>query len=232
MESPTGGFRYPGSELEIFAAARNWKAYWRARIAPHVGGRVLEVGAGIGANTLALAGLGFDDWNSLEPDALLAAKIPALGLRHRVTVGVVADVDGSFDTVLYLDVLEHVADDRAELARATSRLAPGGTLVVLSPAHPWLFTPFDRAIGHHRRYTRAMFRAIAPPSLREIEMRYLDSAGLLASLANRLLLQAEMPTERQIRTWDRCLVPCSRGLDRITGGFVGKSILAVWKRPG
>ena len=50
-------FRYVGSELELFEKARNWKAYWRAQIAGFVRGEVLEVGAGIGANTLTLAGL-------------------------------------------------------------------------------------------------------------------------------------------------------------------------------
>ena len=68
-------FKYAGSELELFEKARNWKAYWRAQIAGFVRGEVLEVGAGIGANTLTLAGLEYQRWTCLEPDAALAARI-------------------------------------------------------------------------------------------------------------------------------------------------------------
>ena len=77
-------FKYAGSELELFEKARNWKAYWRAQIAGFVRGEVLEVGAGIGANTLTLADLEYDRWTCLEPDAALAARIELPpGGRHR-----------------------------------------------------------------------------------------------------------------------------------------------------
>jgi SAM-dependent methyltransferase len=223
-------FQYVGDELSLFAEAHRWKSYWRGRIAPYVRGDVLEVGAGIGANTVALAGLTFERWTSLEPDAALAAQIPRPSRQHRVVVGTLDDVDGAFDALLYLDVLEHIADDRGELARASARLAVGGTLVILAPAHPWLYTPFDRAVGHHRRYTRGALRAIAPASLREVELCYLDAAGMLASIGNRFMLRAAMPSRRQIAAWDRWLVPCSRWLDTATGGHVGKSVLGAWRR--
>lgn len=71
--------------------------------------------------------------------------------------------DSRFDTILYIDVLEHIADDRAELVEAARRLNPGGYLVVLSPAHQWLFTAFDAAIGHVRRYTAKSLRGFRLP---------------------------------------------------------------------
>ena len=231
-------FKYAGSELELFEKARNWKAYWRAQISGFVRGDVLEVGAGIGANTLTLAGLDYERWTCLEPDAALAARIelPAGG-RHETAVGTIADLTREtqfdailYDTILYIDVLEHIEDDRAEMARAAARLKPGGALIVLAPAHPFLFTPFDRAIGHFRRYTRASLRKAAPETLRTEKLVYLDAAGMLASAANRLLLQSALPTERQILTWDRLLVPVSRLIDPIFAGRLGKSVLGIWRR--
>ena len=59
---------------------------------------------------------------------------------------------------------------------------------------------------------------------------YLDAAGMLASAANRLLLQSSMPSERQILTWDRLLVPVSRLIDPIFAGRVGKSVLGIWRK--
>ena len=230
-------FKYAGSELELFEKARNWKAYWRAQITGFVRGEVLEVGAGIGANTLTLAGLEYQRWTCLEPDAALAARIelPAGG-RHEPAVGTIETLpaEAKFDAILYIDVLEHIEDDRAEMARAAARLKPGGALIVLAPAHPFLFTPFDRAIGHFRRYTRASLAAslqdAAPATLSVEKLVYLDAAGMLASAANRLLLQSSMPTERQILTWDRLLVPVSRLIDPIFAGRVGKSVLGIWRQ--
>jgi hypothetical protein len=93
-----------------------------------------------------------------------------------------------------------------------------------------LFTPFDKAIGHFRRYTRTTLRATAPAGLKEITVNYLDSVGMLASLGNRFLLGQSMPTAQQIGLWDRWMVPPSRVTDRLTGGLIGKSVLGVWRR--
>ncbi len=225
-------FKYAGSELELFEKARNWKAYWSAQIAEFVRGEVLEVGAGIGANTATLANLEFQRWTCLEPDAALAARIPLPpGDRHETAVGTLTDLSpgAKFDAILYIDVLEHIADDRAEMARAAAHLNPRGAVIVLAPAHPFLFTPFDAAIGHFRRYTRASLRAAAPAHLRVEKLVYLDAAGMLASAGNRLLLQRSMPTERQILTWDRLLVPISRRIDPLFSGRLGKSVLGIWR---
>jgi SAM-dependent methyltransferase len=226
-------FRYAGSELELFKKARNWKAYWRARIAGFVRGEVLEVGAGIGANTLVLSSLAFERWTCLEPDAVLAARIELPpGGRHETAVGTISDLnaEAKFDTILYIDVLEHIEDDRGEMARAAARLKPGGALIVMAPAHPFLFTPFDAAIGHFRRYTRASLHQAAPAFLTVEKLVYLDAAGMLASAGNRVLLRSAMPTERQILTWDRLLVPVSRLIDPIFAGRVGKNVLGIWRK--
>jgi hypothetical protein len=103
--------------------------------------------------------------------------------------------------------------------------------VVLAPAHGWLFSEFDTAIGHHRRYNGSELRARTPPGVAIDAIRYLDSVGLIASLANRLLLRRRLPTTRQILFWDRWMVPLSSRLDPVFRHRLGKSILAVWSRP-
>jgi SAM-dependent methyltransferase len=227
--------QYPGTELDVFAHARNWKAYLRRLIAPWLRGRILEVGAGIGATTVALRNGHQLSWTALEPDERLAAhlreRVQSLSLPVEVRTGALASLaaEARFDCILYIDVLEHIEDDAGELREAESHLARGGAIVALSPAHQALYSPFDAAIGHHRRYSRRQLQSITPDRLQLERLQYVDSVGLLLSAGNRLILRAADPSLGQVLFWDRWCVPISQGFDRLLGGRVGKSILAVWR---
>ena len=229
---------YIGEELDLFSHATNWKRYLHDRLAYQIGGRVLEVGAGIGATTQALAGArGAHSWTCLEPDPALCARLQSsvASIASDVPITVVNGAldalaeDVIFDTILYIDVLEHIEDDREEVVRAVRHLAPGGRLIVLCPAFPFLYTPFDAAIGHFRRYTRRTLAAVAAPGTRQVASFYMDSVGMLASLANKLALRQTSPTPKQINLWDRCMVPVSRVADKLLTGL-GKSVVLVWQK--
>jgi hypothetical protein len=109
-------------------------------------------------------------------------------------------------------------------------LNPNGRLIVLGPAHSWLYSEFDAAIGHFRRYTRRTISALQPSGLTIEKLIYLDVVGLFASLGNRLILRSSLPTEQQVLFWDRWLVTSSRVLDPLVGHRLGKSVLAVMRR--
>ena len=153
-------FTYVGCELDLFAAVRNWKLYWSSQIRPFLKGDILEVGAGMGSNTRYMDPDGGPErWVCLEPDpALHSLLVKTLAgtkpLRAYETVcGTLSSLAGQqFDTIIYIDVLEHIENDRQELNQAASHLRPGGRIIVLSPAHQRLFSEFDSAIGHFRRY--------------------------------------------------------------------------------
>ena len=231
--------KYVGSELDLFAKVRHWKLYWSQQIRPFLAGDILEVGAGMGSNTPFLDSGDRGRWVCLEPDPQLAAQITkdlkqTTGhYTYETMCGTLQALDASqqFDTILYIDVLEHIENDREELKMAASHLRPGGRIIALSPAHQWLFTPFDAAVGHFRRYNRSMLRSISPVSLRLDKLIFLDSVGLTASLANLLLLRQAMPNPAQLQFWDQWLIPLSRVLDKVLRYAVGKSILAIWRKP-
>ena len=231
-------YSYVGNELELFAEAVHWKRYFRSAIADRLVGDVLEVGAGIGETARHLLDGRQRSWLCLEPDERLGTRLRAwaeagdVAPLPTVQIGTTADLDPSsrFDTILYIDVLEHIEDDRAEIARAAVLLAPRGALIVLSPAFQQLFSDFDRSVGHFRRYTRASLAEVMPPSVRQVRLRYLDSVGFLASLSNRALLRQALPTRRQIALWDRVMIPASRVLDPLLARSFGRSVLAVYER--
>ena len=225
--------KYVGNELDIFADAQNWKSYWAEILFPFVTGDVLEVGAGLGANTSRLFNPRVRSIYCLEPDPALAARLreTVRNLPATVAVGTIDDVSHQqFDSILYIDVLEHIDDDKSELAKAARLLRRGGNVVVLAPALESLFSPFDRAIGHYRRYDKRSLKSCSPPFCRLERMQYLDTVGLLASVANRIILNQSQPARSQIHFWDRCMIPCSRVLDRLFAYQLGKSIVAVWVR--
>jgi ubiquinone/menaquinone biosynthesis C-methylase UbiE len=227
-------FEYVGTELDIFSHARNWKSYWVSTVRPYIAGDVLEVGAGLGVNTAQINNSEVRSIHCLEPDEALAAQLrrTVLGTPGiSVSVGTISSLSGHlFDSILYIDVLEHIEDDTSELARAVRLLRPGGRLIVLAPAHRALYSPFDKAIGHYRRYDQESLRSCSPPSSRLEKMEYLDCVGLIASSANKLMLKQSVPTLRQILFWDKYLIPASKVLDQLLGHRLGKSIVAVWVR--
>jgi 2-polyprenyl-3-methyl-5-hydroxy-6-metoxy-1,4-benzoquinol methylase len=240
MMQTAPAFTYSGDELTVFAAAIHWKAYWSAEIAPWLGARILELGAGIGATAKALIRHPHERWLGLEPDAAMCRQVEeeirrgAMPAPYEIRCGTSQDLPPGelFDTALYIDVLEHIEDDRGELERAARHLTPGGHIVIVAPAHNFLYTEFDRKIGHFRRYDQSMLRACIPPSLKLCKLRYLDSVGTLASLANKLLLKSDTPQLKQIRLWDTLMVPLSRRvLDPLLFYRLGKSLVCVLQAP-
>jgi 2-polyprenyl-3-methyl-5-hydroxy-6-metoxy-1,4-benzoquinol methylase len=234
---------YIGNELELFSHAKNWKNYWGGKVKPYLGKKVLEVGAGLGGTTQYL----FDDknithWTCLEPDPVLAHgiedKIKAGLIPKNCTIAVNTleqlekpkNTEGAYDSIIYIDVIEHIENDEAELAQTLPFLKKGGHLIILVPAHQFLFSPFDEAIGHFRRYDRPQLKSVIPDGYDIVKAEYLDAVGLLASLTNKLFLKQSYPTLKQILFWDKYIVSTSRLVDKLVFQNLGKSVLLVARK--
>jgi len=229
-------FEYIGNELELFAAAKNWKKYVAELIKPYIKGDVLEAGAGIGSNTLLFITPEVRSWLLLEPDKHFSSALNNLVIEKKLPGfcstfnGYTSELTKKFDTIIYIDVIEHIEDDKKEIETVTKLLNPGGRLIVLSPAHNNLMSPFDKAIGHYRRYSKKTLLALTNDKLITEKIIFTDSAGLMASFANKYFLKQEYPTKKQIALWDSYLVPVSKITDRILFHKTGKTIIAVWKK--
>lgn len=225
-------YSYVGSELELFIKATNWKKYWASRVRPFVRGNVLDVGAGLGA-TFDYLSEAARHWTCLEPDAALCDELRTRLASHaqppRVVCGTLEAIrpEERFDTIVYIDVLEHIEHDREQAQAAAAHLNPGGSLIVLSPAMPFLFSPFDSSVGHFRRYTAQSLEAVTPPGLTVKDYFFLDGLGALASLFARVAKRSA-PTQAQIATWDKLIVPVSRVTDALTSRLFGRTIVMVW----
>ena len=227
---------YAGKELPLFWEASNFHDYYFRLFGCWIGGHVLEVGGGMGALTTLLLRNGVEQLTVCEPDRVLAAELQErFGDRVGVIPSGLHEIPrsiGAFDTVLYVDVLEHIRDDVGEVAAAVARLKPGGTLVIAGPAHAFLYSAFDTAIGHHRRYDRASIEALVRSAgcLELVRFAYFDCLGVMLSLGNRWVNRQTVPSRRQLLFWDRIVLPLSRRLDPLLNYRVGKSFVAVARR--
>lgn len=232
------GFGYEGRDLEAMAFARNYHAWIRDEFAAVVHGDVAEVGAGDGAFSELLLALAPRSLTLFEPSAAMLARQPPGLANHPSVHRVPSTLDAAnrsggpaFDCLLYVNVLEHVADDGRELAIAFDALRPGGHLCVFVPALPWLMSDFDRAIGHHRRYRRGELR----DKLRRagFELRrdcYVDGPGLLPWLLFVKLGRRHLAPSA-VSIYDRRIVPWLRAIETRVRPPIGKNVLAVARRP-
>lgn len=232
-------FVYSGDELDVFSNAKNWKQYWSKQLTPYMGHDILEVGAGIGTNTELLYDNNYGTWLALEPDEQLCESMKKkfnklYGEDHGIDVkrGISADLSEKdlFDTAIYIDVLEHIEHDEAELNQVLKNIRPGGNVIILSPAHQWLYTDFDKKIGHYRRYSAKTLKACIPEGYTIKMMKYLDSVGMAASLSNKILINSDTPKKSQILLWDRFFVPASKWIDKILRYSFGKTIICVLEK--
>jgi hypothetical protein len=233
----SSGFSYVGRELELFAPATNWKDYVGRNLGPYISGSVIEVGAGLGSFTKYLCNKSHGRWLCLDPDANHVAHLKNLVAAGKLLpccearCGLLAELaPEDTDTIIYIDVLEHIENDEGEMRVAATHLAAGGHLVTLSPAFNFLYSPFDEALGHYRRYNAKDAERLTVTSLALKRVFFLDSLGYFVSAANRLVMRASQPSVQQIQFWDKVIVPVSGFVDKIFHQLFGRSIVMIWQK--
>ncbi len=152
--------------LDALAAAPKFNRWMADTIAPHVGSRVMEIGAGIGNLTRYLVA-GKKRYVISDIDAEHMARLSGR-FHHRPNTEIrfanladpacFRDLGGQMDTVVCLNVLEHVEDDMTGLKNIYSTLSPGGHAIILVPQGQEIFGTLDTALGHYRRYSEAELR--------------------------------------------------------------------------
>jgi 2-polyprenyl-3-methyl-5-hydroxy-6-metoxy-1,4-benzoquinol methylase len=222
-----------GETLRRMAEADRYNAWLLDRSTPFLGQRILDVGAGIGTFAEKVAP-GRELVVAVEPDPAYEATLAAR-LSDKTNVRVmqveVADLrsdlfEGGFDSIICFNVLEHIPDDEAALRILRAQLAPRGRLLLLVPAHPFLFGAIDRTVGHERRYQRDTLRSLLEKAGFAVEvLRYVNPLGAVGWFVSARVLRRRDVPEGPLRLYDR-LVPALRVLDRIELPF-GLSLWAV-----
>ena len=217
-------------DLHAMAGADAYNDWLIDRARPWLHGRVLDVGAGIGTHTRQLLEL-TDDVVALEPVEELADLLRENVDGAEVVVGDASAVDGPFDAIVCFNVLEHIPDDEGTLRRFRELLAADAALLLLVPAHPFLYGKIDRAFGHERRYgKRELEQKLRRAGLEPEVLRHVNPVGALGWLTQSRIRRRDRMSYRGLDFYDR-MVPALRLLDNVPLP-VGLSLWAVAKTSG
>lgn len=135
---------------------------------------ILEIGAGVGQNTVFLQKFGKVDVVEVNEIGIEALRsIP--NIRRIITKPVPFALDESYDLIVIMDVLEHIQDDKAALNWIADRLRPKGILLLTVPAYQWLFSEHDMALQHFHRYVISDLKEIIPDGLKVTRCGYFNT---------------------------------------------------------
>lgn len=225
----------PGAAtLKLLEKASRYNGWIYETIRPYLGREVLEVGSGIGNMTRYLARRARVTASDVDPFCLRELRRTFRDSGH-VAVREIditrqgAPPPGPFDTVVCLNVLEHIQDDLRALENMRGFLRTGGRAVVFSPAAPRLYCGIDRRLGHCRRYTKEeLVLKMRKAGFHVIHARYHNVVGALGWWFQGQVLRKRSIGSGDVRGFE-WLMPLLRFLDRFESRF-SLSLLAVGEK--
>jgi SAM-dependent methyltransferase len=228
---------YQTEVLEVAQSAVNYRK-WLAKLTfPYLGDNPLEFGSGIGDYAKEWLQLGCRQLTVSENSPTRITVLqdqflnnPNIKVR-KIDIEKITDIDAGYSSIVSLNVIEHLENDGAALQGSLEALTPDGYFVAFTPAFPLLMSRFDKAVGHHRRYTKKSARALLDNNGFDIvELKYVNSLGWFAWLIGMRIFKITPKESLLLKIWDKIVIPVvSRFETWITPPF-GQSILMVGQK--
>ncbi len=220
--------------LDVLSDLYNYNHWLYNKIRPFICGRVCEIGCGIGNITQFL--LNHPEVVGVEPSSASCCAAQERFDAHanvRIVGRLLSDAPctelsaSHFDTVMCLNVLEHIEDDIDALSTMRKLCRTGGKIVILVPAHQGIYGGLDETLGHYRRYNkRSLLRAFEQSGIAVQRSFYLNAIGFFGWWwESRCLGRRELSREKA-RVFNR-LVPFIDAMERIIPPPFGQSIVMV-----
>ncbi len=223
--------------LTNLARTHKFNAWLAARLRPLLGHRVLEIGAGLGNLTVQLGPRDRYIASDIEDAQLEVLHNLALHRSNLEVAKIDAQKASDFapyaediDTVISLNTLEHLPDEKEALKNFWTVLKPEGKVIVLVPQGPWLFSPMDETLKHRKRYSKQELLAAMVEAGFEVEQSFhFNRIGVLGWLLHGTLLRRKRMAKIQLKAYD-ALVWVWRLTDWMLP-WHGLSLVAVGRKP-
>jgi hypothetical protein len=224
---------YAGWELKYFDKALNFRRYQFSLIKEYICGEVAEVGPGNGVN-LKIYQSHAKKIHLFEPSKIFIKKLKKYKNKNKkikIVNSVFKKSKNKYNTIIYLDVLEHIKNDSKEIFNAYSSLKKNGYLIINVPAFQHLYSRFDKDLMHFKRYAKKDFKKILYSlKIYNYEMIYFDCLGYFFSLLSKFFIKNyKKKFGSKILMWNK-LMPLSIFFDRLFLNFFGKSLIIFIKK--
>ena len=220
---------YEGWELQHFDNSKNFRKYQYDLIKKFIKGNVAEVGPGNGEN-LKLYYKKCKKIDLYEPSYNLYKKLKIKYKKKTISIknSNFKIKKNKYDTIIYLDVLEHIRDDVREINKAISSIKKGGNLIINVPAFQHLFSKFDKDVGHFRRYNKhKILNLLKKLNYNIFFIKYYDSIGYFLSLLSKLFSSNyKINFKNKIKIWNSLII-ISKLIDKLIFHSFGKSLIVV-----
>ncbi len=225
--------------LQSIQHADRFNAWMHAQIKPFCKGNVLEIGSGIGNISKFLILDGFSttlsDYNGNYCDILSEKYNDKPNIKNILHLDILdADFDNkyaklfaTFDTIIGLNVIEHVDDDTTAIENCKKLLAHNGVIIMLVPAYNWLFNGIDTALGHFRRYNKnTVSNLFAKTQLQTKHMHYFNASAIGGWFISGKIFKNSVIKQNQMKIYNR-FVGLFKFIDVCTFNRIGISLIAV-----
>lgn len=220
--------------LDLLADTYNYNHWVYSLCRPWLGKRIMEVGSGIGNMTQFM--LGADRLACVEPESDYHNALSEISQLHKNVIfysSPLQEVDSAacgYDSIVCVNVLEHIEDDRAALIDMARHLRVGGYLVLYVPAVSWAFGEMDKMLGHYRRYYKKdIKKLINGTCLIPVHSIYVNLLGLFGWWWSGRVQKEQLININKAKFMDS-VVPFVSALERIIPVPVGQSLLFVMQK--
>jgi SAM-dependent methyltransferase len=234
-------FSYTGRELEAMSWAINYHRWILRIFMPYLGQHIVEVGAGLGSfSELVLSEHKFQTLSLVEPSEELYEELKTrmrepgtnikVDLYHANFLEAAPLIKSQkvIDSVIYINVLEHIAEDERELDAVRETLTDGGYILLFVPALRWLYGTIDRQVGHFRRYTKTELNGkLRRAGFRIVRSNYFDFPGMALWWLKYRLMKSDTVEPGAVRLYDRLIVPALSRIESIAPPPIGKNVIVV-----
>ena len=217
--------------IDVWDNCKNFRNYQLELIKTYLGKRLAEVGPGNGANLHCYYKYP-KKIDLYEPSKNLYLNLKKKFKQKKIRIfNKKFNSNIKYDTIIYLDVIEHIKNDAQEIKKAFKALKKDGYLIIGVPAFQHLYSNFDRDINHFKRYNKGDFEKILKKiKHKKVDLLYYDSIGYILSLMSKLFISDyKKDFEKKITFWNS-IIWISKILDKIVFRLFGKSLLVIIKR--
>lgn len=231
-------FKYEGKDLEAMSFADNYHVWILGKFKKYLGKRVAEVGAGSGNFSSLILKNPIEELTAIEPSKDMFGrheentKGDLRVKRHNdFFSNITHQYQNYFDSMIYVNVMEHIEEDEQELSYIYNSLKQGGHICIFVPALSWLYSRHDKNIGHFRRYHKKdLVNKLEKAGFEIAHVQYFDIIGIIPWLIVCKFMGYE-PDTKNVSIYDKFVVPVAKFLENIITPPIGKNLLIVGKKP-